>query len=212
MKLLILIGSISSIFSLNAQTVYIDDAPLPTIVYGVKMQTNSLRANGDTIYFKIQDEQYKDRSFYAIKNSTTVKDSFVYTPYLSDSALHTTIWLLNDSTYQSMRTDVKHAFGEWRISTSCLTVKDQPKTEIKNFNVNRIMTSNEISFDFIPTVTAYYPWSITNSSGREVASGSIYAHTPSESFKITADNLKAGRYTLTIGEGSDSRSENFSIY
>jgi len=211
MKILILIGSLACISSVNAQTVFVDDAPFVT-KYGLKMQTSSLHKNGDTLYFKIKDAQFKEQSFYAFKSQSTINDSWIYTPYVVDSVKHTTMWLISDSFYRSVEVVANHAMGKVYVSNCCFAVKKEPKTKLINFNVNRIMTSNEISFDFTPTLTAYYPWSITNASGREVASGTLYAHTPSESFKITADNLKAGRYTFTLGEGSDSLNENFSIY
>ncbi len=217
MKLLILIGSLASILSLKSQTIYVDDAPL-AMEYGIKIQTNSLHVKDDTFYFKMKVEKYKNQTVYALKGISTVSDSWMYTSYILDSAKHTKIELMNDSSLLTHSNNIKHYFGDVvfvdgrRTSYACNPVSRATKSELKNFNVNRIMTSNEISFDFYPSEIAYYPWSITNASGREVASGTLYAHTPSESFKITADNLKAGRYTFTIGEGSDSRNENFSIY
>lgn len=211
MKILILIGSLAGILSLNAQTTYVDDEPI-AMKYGIKMKANSLHENGDTLYFKMKDERYQNQAVYALKINSTVNDSWMYATNVMDSANHSSIGLITDLGLLHMFSGDNKNFKRVWISSSCTPVKKEPKTELKNFNVNRIMTSNEISFDFYPNVTAYYPWSITNASGREVASGTLYAHTPSESFKITADNLKAGRYTFTIGEGSDSRSENFSIY
>lgn len=74
------------------------------------------------------------------------------------------------------------------------------------------MTGCDIGFEVISNREVIMPWTITNANGREVANGNLTAHAPSESFTISVNQLKAGRYTFTLGEGSESINENFSIY
>ena len=77
MKILILIGSLAGILSLNAQTTYVDDEPI-AMKYGIKMKANSLHENGDTLYFKMKDERYQNQAVYALKINSTVNDSWMY--------------------------------------------------------------------------------------------------------------------------------------
>jgi hypothetical protein len=218
MKIGFLVGCLLGFFQINAQIVYIDNANIRLQIYNLNIQENSHIQKGDTLYFKMRYPAYAGSKLYTLANWSVVNDTCIKVAFVYDSATHKVWPLIPDSAMQNIAIEIKNP-NETSVYLSCPTKSstlpftyDLPKSAMKNFMVNRIMTSNLLTFEFAQNYNTNYGWSISNASGREVGSGIINAHRPSESFSIELYQLKPGRYSFTIGEGSDSLSEFFTIY
>lgn len=191
-------------------------------VYLLKNDDTTKLYKGDTIYMNITLPLNKEIKSYTVIKKNFFKDSLLFEIDFYDSATNQLLprYVSNESRKEYYIKSLKQMRGRKAYLVKIMIVKSsivisQPgtnKVKIKQFNVNRFMTGCDIGFEVVSDHESVFPWTITNASGREVATGNLTAHAPSESFTISVNQMKAGRYTFTLGDGSDSISENFSIY
>lgn len=206
----------------QAQNIYIDDRVSFSAVYLLKNEDTTKLHKGDTLYMNISLPWDKRIKSYTVIKKNFFKDSILFDVDFYDSATNKLLpsYASSESRKEYFVKSFKRINGAKTYLGNIVVIKSTivinppytAKVQIKQFNVNRFMTGCDIGFDVISNRESNMPWTITNASGREVATGNLTAHAPSESFTISVNQLKAGRYTFTLGEGSESINENFSIY
>lgn len=213
---------ISAFFLGQSQGIYIDDLNTQSTVYVIKNDDTTKLYKGDTLYHTITLPANKKIKSYAVIKKDFFKDSILFDVNFYDSATNQLLpsYASSESRKEYFIKSLKRLNGGKTYLVNIVIIKNSivinpnatAKVQIKQFNVNRFMTGCDIGFDVLSNRESNMPWTITNASGREVATGNLTAHAPSESFTISVNQLKAGRYTFTLGEGSESINENFSIY
>lgn len=206
----------------QSQGVYIDDSNSFLVVNLLKNDDTTKLYKGDTLYHTIIFPANKKIKSYAVIKKDFFKDSILYDVNFYDSATNQLLpsYASNQNRNEYFIKSFKRIKGQKTYQVDIVLLKKSivisptstAKVQIKQFNVNRFMTGCDIGFEVISNRESNMPWTITNASGREVATGNLTAHAPSESFTISVNQLKAGRYTFTLGEGSDSLNESFTIY
>jgi hypothetical protein len=70
---------------------------------------------------------------------------------------------------------------------------------------------SQLNFKYYGTKASSVLWVITDNSGRRVSHGYLDVRKGTNTYMIMADNLRAGRYTLSIGDGSDEMDGTFTV-
>ncbi len=87
----------------------------------------------------------------------------------------------------------------------------QPEPHDSKLDVDDYPSGNEIRFRYYSSSHGSFNWTLTGNMGRQLLHGFLDVTVGENPYTIFIENLPAGKYTLTIGNGSDAEYDTFTV-
>lgn len=220
--------SLSKVIPMNMDEIPEKDGVLNIKYLGIEITniSHSLYEKGDTIVLAAVDKGVLIFNKLHVltedfpQNNTIYLDSIIYKGhhYVSDNE-NSILWkgCLRDE-YDSVFSRPTCYYLKVKVNSDDLVkmINDEldfsDELELKNFEFTQLYSNGVISFDCQSLKSHFLSWSITDNMGKEVLQGQIEIYSGKSDYKINVGGLKMGRYTFTLGTGSESINENFTVF